>query len=381
MRRGRPNVLFVAWLALVPPAGALAQGGGYEEARTQAVEAYKSGDYARAAELFRQAFEIEPKGNLLYNIAVCYDKAGNAVDAVTWYQKFVDAVPDSPKRPEVTRRIAELREQLDDAQVEVSVSTSPAGALVFVDDKARGAMGVSPLSFTLLPGSYVIIAEKEGHEPARQKIQVARGAPVRVDLNLLPKGMVGTVALRIPERGADVLVDGKRVGASPLAEPLRLSQGPHELLVMKSGFAPWKQTIDVQGGRTATVAVTLVPEGGDGMGGIGAGGGAGIWPWVTMGAGVAAIGGAVFTGLSAQSLHDQLDQKRRDGEPIAPQDVDTGNTLVMTTNVLYGVGAAAIAGGALWWLLGGDAGGATGLTGSVGPVPDGGAAVRLEGAF
>jgi hypothetical protein len=248
-------------------------------------------------------------------------------------------------------------------------------------------MGAAPLTFKLFPGSYTLIAEKEGFEPTKRKVEVTAGTPAMFDLQLLPKGAVATVNLRVPERDADIMVDSKRVGRTPLEEPLRLPAGDHEVVVMKQGFATWKGTVSVKGGETKDVVVSLIPEGGDpDAGGYagGGGGGAGIWPWITMGAGVAAVGGGVFTGLSAANLHDQLETKRKDGEPIHPDDVDTGNSLVMTTNVLYGVGGAAIVGGLVWWLLddgGSSGGGGGGMTGGIAPTEGGGSAVQLGGTF
>jgi hypothetical protein len=351
----------------------------YEAARQKAVQAYQGGDYAKAAELFEQAFNLNPQGNLLYNIAACHDKAGHLVDAVSFYQRFMEAVPDSPKRPEVARRVADLQQQLKSQYEDVTVNTDPSGAVIFVDDKAHGAMGNSPVTFKLFPGKYTIIAEKDGFEPTKQKVEVMAGNPAMFDLSLLPKGAVASVNLRISERDADVLVDAKRVGKTPLEDALRLPQGTHEIVVMKPGFAPWKGSVDLRGGETKDVSVSLVPEGGESEDVAGGGGGAGIWPYVTMGVGAAAIGGAVYTGLSAKHLHDQLEDKRKNGDPIAKQDVDTGNKLVLMTNVLYGVGGAAVVGGALWWYFGRDSGGPS-VNGGVVPV-EGGSMIQFGGAF
>ena len=79
--------------------------------------------------------------------------------------------------------------------------------------------------------------------------------------------------------------------------------------------------------------------------------GGNIWPWVTTGVGALAIGGGVVTGLMAGSLHGKLEDKRAASELIAPVDIDTGKTLVLTTNVLLATGTACIVGGLTWWLL------------------------------
>ncbi|MCA9527897.1 MAG: hypothetical protein KC549_16535, partial [Myxococcales bacterium] len=142
-----------------------------------------------------------------------------------------------------------------------------------------------------------------------------------------------------------------------------------------------KQKVDVPAGGEKRLQVQLADEAGGDLAGGGGGGGGSIWPWVVVGAGALAIGGGVYTGISAQSLYDQLDTKRKNDELIAASDIDVGNNLVLTTNVLLGVGSAAVIGGVAWWLLG-DSGVETegSLSGGFGVTP-GGASVGLSGSF
>lgn len=376
----------LALLVLLAPAWASAQDNpAYQSAYERGDQAFKEGRFDVCAEEFRSAFNIEPRGNLLYNIAFCYEKANDLTNAVSFYQRFVDAVPNSPKRPAVQRHIVELQEQVADQFQEVSVTSDPTGAMVYVDDKSKGAMGATPLNFKLLPGNYTIIAEYQGYEPGKKKLELKKGADAQVDINLVSSAQIGTVTIMITERDADVLIDNRKVGKSPLQEPLRLKQGKHDLMVSKNGFANYTAPIEVVAGKAQTVKVELSSgsegaEAASGGGGGGGGGGAPLFtgprllPTITMGVGLATIAGGVVTALSANKLYGQLEDKKKKGEPIAPQDVDTGNSRVLMTNVLWGVGGAALAGGAVWWFLAGSAPAASGDIGfSV--TPDGSAQV------
>lgn len=71
------------------------------------------------------------------------------------------------------------------------------------------------------------------------------------------EGRTGLLTLAAPESGAAVSVDGKQVGTTPLAAPLRLSQGPHRVRVTKDGFLPFDQAPNVAPGAPATVQVKL----------------------------------------------------------------------------------------------------------------------------
>lgn len=74
------------------------------------------------------------------------------------------------------------------------------------------------------------------------------------------RNLVGTVKVDATEASATVLVDGQAAGTTPLATPLLLDLGKHTIAVRKAGFVTSEQTVDVDGGSEAAVAVTLAPE-------------------------------------------------------------------------------------------------------------------------
>lgn len=357
----------------------------FADLRSKGKTAFSNGQYEEAARFFRQAFEIEPLGSLLYNIGLCYEKAGDATNAIVYYERFVAAMPGSPQRVNVTGKIAELKRSLEGQYETVRVESAPSGAVVFVNDKSQGAMGTTPTEFKLLPGSYTIIVEAKGYEPSEQRLELRKGMAGKVQARLVSSDRVGSVRLLISEAGAQIRVDGRPIGRSPLAEPVRLSAGKHELEVMKPGYGVYTRQIEVQAGGEESLTVDLSDEVGGAIGTSSAGGGSGgtnFWPWVVTGVGVAAVGGAVFTGFSAQSLHEQLTDKRDKREPIASQDVDTGNTMVLLTNILYGVGGAAVLGGVAWWLFdGGPLDRSASTSVGFGTTPEGGSSVTFMGTF
>lgn len=378
-----------AFIVATPLGAAIAQDNAaeYEAVKGKAKAAFAEQRYEDAALLFREAFDLQPRASLLYNIGLCYEKAGNTASAVVFYERYVSANPGSAKAAAVKRKVGVLKQDLEGKYETVKVESSPEGAVVFVDDKSKGAMGTTPLEFRLLPGGYTIIIEKDGYEPAKQMLRLSQGRPARVQARLVSSSRVGSVTLFITERGAKVTVDGRAAGQAPLSGPLRLTAGQHEIVVMKPGFAPHKKVVQVEAGKAQRVQIDLSTEVGGGDIASAAIGGASeatgsAWPWIVTGVGVAAIGGAVFTGLTAQGLHDQLNDKRANGEPIAPQDIDTGKNLVLYTNVLMGAGGALVLGGLTWWLFDGGPLSTSGSTSlGFGPTPDGGSAVQIMGTF
>ena len=96
---------------------------------------------------------------------------------------------------------------------------------------------------------------------------------------------------------------------------------------------------------------------------------------------MATIGGGIATGMLADGLYEKLEQKRSRMEPIAPSDIDTGNGLVLMTNVLLGVGTAAVAGGVTWYFLQSDSDEPEGDITTVFMPMHGGGAVHIGGQF
>lgn len=67
----------------------------------------------------------------------------------------------------------------------------------------------------------------------------------------------GPLTVTVNEAGAQLLVDDKPMGTTPLAAPLRVAAGPHRVRVAKDGFIPVDQLPNVQAGTGATLDVKL----------------------------------------------------------------------------------------------------------------------------
>ena len=107
---GLPLVVFLGLVGLVG-ASASAQTSPRDEARTHftAGEArFKAGDYKGAIREFRAADQLVPSALLTYNVALCYDKLGDANQAAALYRQYLDRRPDAPNRAQVQARIDAL---------------------------------------------------------------------------------------------------------------------------------------------------------------------------------------------------------------------------------------------------------------------------------
>ena len=109
------------------------------------------------------------------------------------------------------------------------------------------------LAFT---GCYALAAEKEGYRRLEVSVDVDRGSVLAFSLRPLPSRL----AVETPGvAGAEVSVDGARVGTTPLAA-FEVEAGEHELGVAAEGYEPHHLKIEVEGrGSRQSLTVSLVP--------------------------------------------------------------------------------------------------------------------------
>jgi sulfur carrier protein ThiS len=72
--------------------------------------------------------------------------------------------------------------------------------------------------------------------------------------------LTGTLLVTVNETGADIEIDGKSVGASPMQKPKRVSVADHQVRVTKATFAPFEETVRVGSQEQKSVTVTLAVE-------------------------------------------------------------------------------------------------------------------------
>jgi tetratricopeptide (TPR) repeat protein len=91
-----------------------------EQLSARAIEEFNAKNYDKAVELFKQAYEVDPQPNYLFNIGRVYEEAGNLESAVDFYGQFVkqpgvdiDAREVALERLRVLRAILEETKQPD----------------------------------------------------------------------------------------------------------------------------------------------------------------------------------------------------------------------------------------------------------------------------
>ena len=73
------------------------------------------------------------------------------------------------------------------------------------------------------------------------------------------RAQISTLEVICNVADATVLVRGKKVGVTPLKEPLRLNAGPATISVMADGHHPYRQELELPGAGQQRIQVKLVP--------------------------------------------------------------------------------------------------------------------------
>ncbi len=131
--------------------------------------------------------------------------------------------------------------------------TAPDGAEIWINSEKRG---VGSWSGNLTSGTYIFEARKAGHRTTTLSKHITSAQPQQSYTLAAPTPIVGSVMVDGTPLMADVAIDGKSVGTTPL-KISNILIGNHKVTVSKSGYAPYSQSITVTEGKTATVSVSL----------------------------------------------------------------------------------------------------------------------------
>ena len=209
---------------------------------------------------------------------------------------------------------------------------------------------------------------------------------------------VGKLRIECPLSGAEIKLDGNKIGVAPIRDLVLVAAGHHQLMAVHEGASAATANAEVLAGTVETVvlrprvltnapsrlrgSVSKAPLMASRTSGGKAPDDAGwlmgrTWTWVATGSAVVFAGGAVAAGAMMQSNFNALDQScgRSSGENYAgckSSDLGAIDTWKNTANVLWGLSAAAaLTAGILFYVEGRTlilspvAGQAMGLTASL----------------
>jgi PKD repeat protein len=130
----------------------------------------------------------------------------------------------------------------------IAITSSPTGAMVFVDGTHRGT---TPLILPEIPtGNHHVILSFKGYDDWNHTISVGSGQMAAINAVLeATKEITGSLAVITDPSGAEIYIDGNFKGVSPVTIQ-GLSAGVHTVLLTMQDYADNSTSISVTAGQT-----------------------------------------------------------------------------------------------------------------------------------
>jgi len=241
---------------------------GVVRAQDEAVRAQAQAHIDRATELFRaeryhEAIQQFLSANALislpdhaYFVARCHEELGELEDALEYFEEYLE-IADDPRRAgkakkAVDRLVARLFGRL-------AVGCTPDTASARIDGIRVG--GCPFEKARIRPGRYTLTVEAPEHVSHEERIVVAAGEQVEVEVRLkpVPGSLVGSLRVESDPPGATVLVDRKTLGRTPFG-PHGLAEGRHEVRARLEGYEDGLANVPVRAGKTTVARFDLAPR-------------------------------------------------------------------------------------------------------------------------
>ena len=148
--------------------------------------------------------------------------------------------------------MAPISVSLESALAAVSVTCPTPAVSLYVDKKS---VGNAPWSGSLKEGMHLIEVRKNGYRSQQKTILLSQQQKFDVVFGELV-AILGNLSVNYKPFGADVYVDGKKLGQSPRVFN-GLLIGNHQVEVRKDGYATDKKSVTISEGQTMSISGTL----------------------------------------------------------------------------------------------------------------------------
>ena len=141
--------------------------------------------WAEALSLYEQAYALKPLPALLYPMAKAAEGAGQKRKAITYYEKFVAALPGEEAAVRVVNK--ELPELKATIPPTLKIVSTPAGANIYRDSIEKPPIGSTPYEGTFEKGNINIIVRLDGYEPITRQLTLRGADEQELKLDLVPR--------------------------------------------------------------------------------------------------------------------------------------------------------------------------------------------------
>jgi serine/threonine-protein kinase len=269
------------------------------------------GQYAQACGKLEQSQRVDPGiGTLLY-LAECYEKSGRTASAWATFREAASAARAAGQNDRA-RAGQQRADKLEASLSKLTLNVAPENNDIPGLEIARGGSPISRalwnIPFPVDPGEHVIEARAPGRKAFSQTVRVGEGA--------------ATATLRVPPLEADASAAVPAEASAP-SSPAASTDPPSS---SSAAAAASVEADATDGSNRRTLALVV---GGVGLVGLGVG---------------------TFFGLRAMGKNSDAEEQCNDDnvcEPGTEELTDQAKSAAMVSNIGFGLGAAALVGGAI----------------------------------
>ena len=215
---------------------------------------FNEGDNPGALLEFKRAFELSGERSILMNVGLVYAEMGRPVDAVEALdQALAQPAGISDAQLERGRRVRDEQS----ARIGRLLVTTNVPAQIEIDNLV---VGRTPMAapIPVASGLRLLAVEAPGQVPVHQEVGIVGGQQTDLAIELLPlQGALAHLMVRTTLPGADVLVDEKLVGRTPMPASLALPPGRHEVTLRRPGYRAIPGDITLADGSSGEITIEV----------------------------------------------------------------------------------------------------------------------------
>jgi len=315
-------------------------------------DAYDAGDYRTAALKFVEAYEHSNRAELLYNIGLAYQGAGELPEAETYFQRYLTELPKARNANEVVNLVIEIQQEIAANYGTLEINATKRATLTL--DGERDPRCETPCSLVLRAGKYGFTARADGFIDTPITAQLEAGQIEKVQVELRSVAVLSYLDLS-SDRGASVLIDGEPMARLPLDEPLAISPGRYDVELRTARGVSWTGQVELEPNATYRLNVPLEHA-------VSASAATSWKRQLGIVLGVSSLGfgiGGLWMGVQAQNSFDALEAQERNRGFVDADLRESGQNQASAANILYGVAGGVLAVGVglfVWDLMSADDG-------------------------
>ena len=199
-----------------------------------------------AVKNFDAALKLYPHPEIAHNLARAQEELGQFIAAIDAFKRALDMDASYTYAEEARTRITNLDKKLRQTHGVVTVRSTPeeVGLNLQAGGKIVAGHLTTPVTRYIPAGGFIIKASKAGFLATEHIGEVVAGADTVVDLVLRPVPKKGFVTITADAEGAEVFIDGQRVGVTPL-EGYAVTAGRHALQIKATGRVSYEASFEV----------------------------------------------------------------------------------------------------------------------------------------